>query len=114
MKIPCPACGRPVTIDTAGSDATLTCPTCRAKITESGVTDKTVLRPDERGTQKVLHLFGGVSILLAAVSIPWVLGAFDSAMWLIPVALLAFATLSYIAEQLLLIKAYLRAKADDR
>jgi hypothetical protein len=107
-------------MDYADPDGTLACPKCDANLPETALTDRTVLNPSEREARNIIRAARYVTIVLALIGIastivghPPITGL-NAYIGFLVTALVtaAFATFFYMAEQLLLIKAYLRAKAD--
>jgi hypothetical protein len=120
VNIPCPTCGYQVAMDHADPDGTLACPKCNANLPETALTDRTVLNPNEREARNILRAARYLAIALALVALAsTIVGngpipGLNVFIGFLVTALVtaAFATFFYMAEQLLLIKAYLRAKAD--
>lgn len=120
MKLPCPTCSRTIELDHVQPDGTAVCPHCATTFSSVVSSDRDVLNDRERESHNILRLLryaacilGIVAAIVSVINAPspptvvyYGIAATTS------LGFLGLATIFFIAEQVLVIKAYVRASTD--
>lgn len=115
MKLPCPTCSRTVQFDEIQPDGSVVCPHCATKFSSIASSDRDVLHAGDREATRVMSILRYGCMLFAILGVAYAVINLPALMWetyLWIAAMVGLGTLLYIAEQLLLIKGYLRASSD--